>query len=126
MIILLRQTQTDESSSNSLNRHAYPALAQIALYEWVHDLDYNQEMARDTRRYDFSGVFRDSRIPVLAIEGWWSPVWGTWRSQRLSAMRAAFPGARIEVFRDSAHFPFRDEPQRFFETLRGFLQDAVK
>lgn len=98
-----------------------PQMAQIALYDWVHDKDYNSLMARDTQTYDLTGKFLDSRIAVLACEGRWSPVWGTWRSNRIAAMNEAFANGKVIVFERSAHFPFKSEPRRFFRELREFI-----
>lgn len=96
-------------------------MAQIALYDWIHDKDYNSSMARDTQTYDLTGEFLQSRIPVLALEGRWSPVWGTWTSERIAAMSEAFANGKVVVFERSAHFPFKSEPRKFFHELREFI-----
>ena len=36
-------------------------------------------------------------------------------------LKAAHPAAEIAWYKDSGHFPMMDEPQRFYETMRGFL-----
>jgi pimeloyl-ACP methyl ester carboxylesterase len=38
---------------------------------------------------------------------------------------AAMPNSRLEIFRGSGHFPFRDDPMRFLRVLEGFLDDAA-
>jgi pimeloyl-ACP methyl ester carboxylesterase len=37
----------------------------------------------------------------------------------------AAPNGRLEVFEDTGHFPTRDQPERFNELLREFLQAAA-
>jgi pimeloyl-ACP methyl ester carboxylesterase len=32
------------------------------------------------------------------------------------------PGARVEIFADSGHFPHKDEPRRFVRTVRSFVR----
>ena len=38
-------------------------------------------------------------------------------------MLAGIPHARIERFQNAGHFIMLDEPQRFSETLKNFLDD---
>lgn len=38
---------------------------------------------------------------------------------------AAMPNSRIEIFRGSGHFPFRDDPMRFLRVLEEFLDDTA-
>ena len=35
------------------------------------------------------------------------------------------PGSRLDVFEDSGHFPFRDDPIRFLDVLEGFLESTT-
>jgi pimeloyl-ACP methyl ester carboxylesterase len=39
-------------------------------------------------------------------------------------IRAGIPGSQLVVFENSAHYPFAEEPGRFFETLGAFLARA--
>lgn len=34
---------------------------------------------------------------------------------------AAMPGSRLEIFEDSAHFPFHDDPARFLDVVQRFI-----
>jgi len=36
------------------------------------------------------------------------------------------PKARLEVFEHSRHFPFLDEPEKFFDVVRQFIQEEAK
>jgi alpha-beta hydrolase superfamily lysophospholipase len=38
---------------------------------------------------------------------------------------AAMPGSRLEIFEDSAHFPFHDDPARFLDIVQRFI-DTTK
>lgn len=37
---------------------------------------------------------------------------------------AAMPGSRLEIFDGCGHFPFREEPDRFFEVVETFMTDT--
>jgi proline iminopeptidase len=36
-------------------------------------------------------------------------------------MHQALPDSRIKIFQNSAHLPFWEEPDAYFEVLQGFL-----
>ncbi|MGU3433366.1 alpha/beta fold hydrolase [Actinomycetes bacterium M1A6_2h] len=38
---------------------------------------------------------------------------------------AAMPSSRLEIFRGSGHFPFRDDPMRFLRVLEEFLEETA-
>ncbi|AYA26155.1 Pimeloyl-ACP methyl ester carboxylesterase [Rhodococcus rhodochrous J3] len=38
---------------------------------------------------------------------------------------SAMPGSRLEVFRGSGHFPFRDDPMRFLRVVENFLETTA-
>jgi hypothetical protein len=38
---------------------------------------------------------------------------------------AAMPGSRLEIFGNSGHFPFHDDPERFVEVVEKFI-DTTK
>ena len=38
---------------------------------------------------------------------------------------AAMPNSRLEVFRGSGHFPFRDDPMRFLQIVEDFLSSTA-
>ena len=37
---------------------------------------------------------------------------------------AAMPGSQLEVFEDSGHFPFHDDPDRFVEVVERFIDST--
>jgi proline iminopeptidase len=93
-------------------------MAQVAWHEWLHDIDYNRLVNQSGYAYDLDGVFHNSPIPTLVIEGKWDPTWTRLKPERL---KKQFPNAEIVVFESSAHFSFSEEPDRFFSTLRNFI-----
>ena len=38
---------------------------------------------------------------------------------------AAMPGSRLEIFRNSGHFPFHDDPARFVESVTAFIDTTT-
>lgn len=38
---------------------------------------------------------------------------------------AAMPGSALEIFEESGHFPFHDDPERFVEIVEGFIDGSV-
>ena len=38
---------------------------------------------------------------------------------------AAMPGAQLEIFEGSGHFPFHDDPDRFVEVVERFSEGAI-
>lgn len=52
-------------------------------------------------------------------------VWGSHDSvipmSHAELAHAAMPGSRLEIFQDSGHFPFHDDPDRFVEVVERFI-----
>ena len=40
------------------------------------------------------------------------------------AAHAAMPGSRLEILRDTGHFPQAEHPERFVRAVAGFLQES--
>lgn len=59
-------------------------------------------------------------VPTLVIVGA-SDMSTVDQAQRIAD---GIPNARLEVFEHSRHFPFIEEPQKFFEILRAFIREA--
>lgn len=55
-------------------------------------------------------------------------VWGKHDSvipvSHASMAHAAMPGSRLEIFENSGHFPFHDEPDRFVEVVEHFIDST--
>lgn len=95
------------------------SLAQLALYEWKHDTDFNSVMSRDLRRIDLLGAFEHCPIPRLIIEGNWDLSWNTDKPEKFHENH---PGSKLIIFENSGHRAFGDEPERFFEVLQEFVE----
>ncbi|UCH96436.1 MAG: alpha/beta hydrolase [Candidatus Aminicenantes bacterium] len=51
-------------------------MAQIALYEWDHDDNFNGILNNSMSRVDLTGAFASNPIPTLILEGKWDLTWG--------------------------------------------------
>jgi len=95
-------------------------LARNALYEWTHAEDFRQEIlsSESYRQIESPGVFRGCPVPVLIAEGRWDLTWNTDKPEKLAG---CFDDAELVLFEASGHGPFKDEPDRFFPMLEGFM-----
>jgi proline iminopeptidase len=98
-------------------------IAQIALYEWKQDKNFNSIMNSDAKKYDLQGVFDDCPIPTIIIEGKWDLTWNTDKPEKLHKNH---PHSQLIMFEHSSHSPFGDEPENFFNTLQDFIQNLPK
>jgi proline iminopeptidase len=92
--------------------------AQMALYEWKNDEDFNRVMGESVDRVDLTGAFEGCPIPTLIVEGTWDL---TWNTDKPGILLENHPGARLEMFKRSGHNVYEDEPQKFFRLLKGFV-----
>lgn len=104
-------------------RHHYyrptrETMARIARYEYTSDCGYEAAILEDWPHWDLRGVFDAGHIPTLLVEGQWDQTWST---DKPAALHSLHPRARLEIFAQSSHMPFNDEPARFFTLLQGFL-----
>ncbi len=93
--------------------------AQIALYEWVNDDNFNSVMNRSARKVDLSGAFDDNPIPSLLLEGKWDLTWGDAKPTILSRNH---PQARMVVIEQAGHAIFSENTDAFFEELEAFVR----
>jgi proline iminopeptidase len=93
-------------------------IAQIALYEWVHDNNFNGVMSRSANAVELAGAFEQCPIPTLIIEGTWDMSWDADKPRRFHKNH---PNARLIMFEESGHSLFEDEPARFFSVLKEFM-----
>ncbi len=92
-------------------------IAQTALYEWVHDNNFNGIMSGSANAIELAGSFEQCPIPTLLIEGTWDMSWNTDKPRQLAKNH---PNAKLVMFEESGHGPFEDEPVRFFSVLKDF------
>lgn len=93
-------------------------IAMYARYEFVHDKGYYQAMLQDYFEYDLKGLFKKCPVPTLIIEGKWDLAYG---EQKAGMMFDQFPNAQQELWENTGHLAFEDEPERFMNTLKAFL-----
>jgi proline iminopeptidase len=94
-------------------------MAQIALYEWNPDGNFNSIMNQSASRVDLTGAFDANPIPTLIMEGDWDLTWGPEKRQVLAANH---PHARLVTFEHAGHSIYDEEPEAFFSTLGEFVR----
>jgi len=95
-------------------------LSQIALYEWKHDTDFNDVMSQHSRKINLKKAFENCPIPTILIEGKWDL---SASLDKPAIFRKNHPRSQLFMFENSGHCPFADEPERFFQVLRHFLEN---
>jgi proline iminopeptidase len=95
-------------------------LSQIALYEWKHDTDFNNVMSRNSRKINLKSAFQNCPIPVLITEGKWDL---SASLDKPAIFQKNHPCSKLIVLENSGHHPFADEPERFFQVLKDFLEN---
>ena len=95
-------------------------LSQIALYEWVHDVDFNGIMNRSMGTIDLKGAFENNPIPTLILEGKWDLTWG---EKKPGILKSNHPNAQMILFENAGHGIYDEEPERFFTVLEDFVKN---
>jgi len=95
-------------------------IARAALYNWVHDVGFNEVMSRSAGEIDLIGAFQHCPIPTLIMEGKWDLTWGAEKTEIFSKNH---PNARLIMFEHSGHSPFKDEEHKFFQELKEFIMN---
>jgi len=98
-------------------------MAQIALYEWVQDRNFNSIMNQSRVRVDLTGAFDANPIPTLILEGEWDLTWGP---EKKAALAANHPNGRMVIFAHAGHSIFDEDPEGFFSTLREFIDGITQ
>jgi len=92
--------------------------AQVALFEWDNDGDFNAVMGRTRDRIDLTGAFESNPIPTLILEGECDRTWG---EKKRATLVANHPRARSVVFEGTAHGVYDEQPGAFFPVLAEFM-----
>jgi proline iminopeptidase len=107
----------------SYYRPSKEKIAQIALYEWKQDKNFNRIMSESFMNFDLQSSYIEKlSIPMLLIEGKWDL---TWNEDKATAFHKVYPKSHLVILDKSGHNPFGDEPGRFFDLLKEFI-DSVK
>ena len=67
-------------------------------------------------------LYLAANLPTLLVWGERDPIIP---SAHGIAAQAAMPGSQLEVFRGAGHFPHLDDPVRFIELLREFVDGTA-
>jgi len=94
-------------------------MAQIALYEWDNDENFNSILNNSLSRIDLTGAFAVNPIPTLILEGEWDLTWG---EKKRHILAQNHPHGKMVVFKNTAHGIFDEDPQKFFAVLEDFLR----
>jgi proline iminopeptidase len=80
---------------------------------------YNHGTAQCLPSYNVLTRLGEIGVPTLLLSG--RHDWITPPKQGGERLRDGIPGAKIEIFEKSGHFPFIEENERFLATVRAFL-----
>lgn len=72
------------------------------------------------RNYDITGRLGEVTVPTLYICG----RHGETRPEETALYHGMTPGSELEIFEESSHVPHLEEPERYLQVLRDFLQRA--
>jgi proline iminopeptidase len=93
-------------------------IAQIALYEWAHDDNFNSIMNQSAAKIDLTGAFDANPVPTLIMEGKWDL---TWYEEKKNILKANHPHSRMVVFENAGHGIYDEETEKFFSVLQDFI-----
>jgi L-proline amide hydrolase len=74
------------------------------------------------RGWDLLDRLSEIAVPTLLVSGIHDIV----TPDQIEPMRDALPDARWELFENSSHMPFVEEPERFQEVVNGFLREVER
>ena len=97
--------------------------AQMALYEWDQDENFNSILNSSRGRIDLTGAFDRNPIPTLILEGQHDLTWG---EEKKDVLKNNHPSSEMKVFENAAHGVYDEEPDRFFSVLKKFIKTLPK
>ncbi len=83
---------------------------------------HNFAFAKNVPAYDVKGRLGRITCPTLVVVGRSDPITPVWCSEEIVAR---IRGSRLEVFEQSGHSPPLEEPERFQQVVREFLDTAL-
>ena len=95
-------------------------IAQIALYEWDHDNNFNSILNTSMSRVDLTGAFALNPVPTLILEGKWDLTWG---KEKPGILEKNHPNAKIVIFENAGHGIYDEAADKFFTVLKDFIQN---
>jgi len=103
----------------NMYRPSREKLAQMALYEWRQDNNFNGIMSSSQQRMDLTGAFENCPIPTIILEGRWDL---TWNIDKPEIIYKNHPGSKLVWFENSTHGIYEEEPDKFFKVLKRFVK----
>ena len=97
-------------------------MAQIALYEWVQDDNFNSIVGQSQGGIDFTGAFKANPIPTLLMEGEWDLTWGP---EKRGVLARNHPNGKLVTFEEAGHSIFNEDTDGFFTALEDFLRQLT-
>lgn len=94
----------------------------VSPVDWLRSAPPRVWWGQVARRYDYSSRLGEVRVPTLVLAGRHDPQMPPACAEELAA---GIPHAQLAVFERSGHYPFVEEPEAFWETVRRFLQPAI-
>ena len=94
-------------------------MARNALYGWKPAPGFRCDMGNSIDKLDLEGKFKGLGIPTLIMESAHDLTWGADKPEKIHRNH---PGSPMVMFEKSGHSPFRDEPEKFFSALSGFVR----
>ena len=77
-------------------------------------------MSQHSRKINLKGAFENCPISTILIEGKWDL---SASLDKPAIFQKNHPLSQLSMFENSGHCPFTDEPERFFQVLRHFLEN---
>jgi pimeloyl-ACP methyl ester carboxylesterase len=90
----------------------------ISLLDWVRPAHPRTRWALVARRLDYAPRLGEVRAPTLLLVGRYDPQMPPACSEKLARN---IPDARLVVFEKSGHYPFIEEPEAFWASVRNFF-----
>ncbi len=113
-----REFRTLEYKARIYDESQLEAYSRILYKGKFHDEVLQQLLVQIQEHYDVKDAFTDFDQEVLIIQGKESPI----GEETALEVLANFPNARIKWIQECGHFPWIEQPQAFYEALRGFLE----
>jgi pimeloyl-ACP methyl ester carboxylesterase len=113
--------------NNFIDRHsvhrpesAEPLTERIELCDWLRPRSGRTDWHRIALKLDYSRRLGEIGVPTLILCGRHDPQFPPTASLELAA---AIGGSRLAFFSGSGHYPFLEEPERFWRVVAAFLSD---
>lgn len=79
----------------------------------------NAGLGKELEQYDYYGQLKAFTFPVLILHGEADAI----PKKSVEKATASIPGSKVIVFNKSGHFPFIEEPNKFYSTVVSFLKE---